>query len=156
LQKDIWCEFHKGFGHDVDRCIALGNQLAGLVKDRFLKEYLEENQETKQKVAPGDQVHEVPVHSERNTISGGFLGERCTASKRKKYVREVMAIKVRKPGKRTKLTLCFTSSDLEDVVPHEDDPVVISVVTVGRRVHRVPIDHGSLADVMFWLTFNNL
>jgi len=42
------------------------------------------------------------------------------------------------------------------MVPHEDDPVVISVVTVGRRVHRVLIDQGSSIDVMFWVTFNNL
>jgi len=53
-------------------------------------------------------------------------------------------------------TLYFTSSDLEDVVPHEDDPVVISVVTVGRKVHRVLIDQGSSTNVMFWGMFTNL
>ena len=42
------------------------------------------------------------------------------------------------------------------MVPHEDDPVVISVVTVGRKVHRILIDQGSSTDVMFWVTFNNL
>ena len=31
--------------------------------------------------------------------------------------------------------LCFTSANLGDVVPYEDDSVVIFVVTVGRRVH---------------------
>jgi len=34
--------------------------------------------------------------------------------------------------------------------------VVISVVTAGRRVHRVLVDQGSSVDVMFWLTFNKL
>jgi len=38
-RKETWCEFHKGFGHDVEHCIALGYQLAGLIKDGFLKEY---------------------------------------------------------------------------------------------------------------------
>jgi len=42
-RKDTWCEFHKRFGHDVERCIALGYQLVGLVKDEFLKEHLEGN-----------------------------------------------------------------------------------------------------------------
>jgi len=47
--------------------------LAGLVKDEFLKEYLEGDQEgSKEEVAPRDQVHEVPVHGELNTISGGL------------------------------------------------------------------------------------
>jgi len=34
--------------------------------------------------------------------------------------------------------------------------VVISVVIVGRRVHRVLIDQGSSTYVMFWSTFNKL
>jgi len=34
--------------------------------------------------------------------------------------------------------------------------VVISVVTIGRKVHRVLVDQGSSADVMFWSTFNKL
>ena len=42
------------------------------------------------------------------------------------------------------------------MVPHDNDPVVISVVTAGRKVHRVLINQGSSADVMFWSTFNKL
>jgi len=52
--------------------------------------------------------------------------------------------------------LYFTKADLQDVVPHDNDLVVISVVTVGRRVHRVLIDQGSSTNVMFWSTFNKL
>jgi len=49
--------------------------------------------------------------------------------------------------------LVFTRADLRNVVPHDNDPVVISVVTDGRKVHRVLIDQGSSADAMFWSTF---
>ena len=48
----------------------------------------------------------------------------------------------------------FRRADLLDVVPHDNDPVVISVVTAGRKVHRVLVDQGSSVDVMFWSTFN--
>ena len=34
----------------------------------------------------------------------------------------------------------FTRADLRDVVPHDNDPVVISIVTAGRKVHRVLVD----------------
>ena len=54
------------------------------------------------------------------------------------------------------IDLAFTKADLHDVVPHDNDPVVISVVTAGRKVHRVLVDQGSSADVMFWSTFNKL
>jgi len=50
----------------------------------------------------------------------------------------------------------FTRADLRDVVPHDNDPVVISIVTTGRKEHRVLVDQGSSADVMFWSTFNKL
>ena len=50
----------------------------------------------------------------------------------------------------------FTRADLQDVVPHDNDPVVISVVTTGRKVHRVLVDQGSSANVMFWSRFNKL
>ena len=52
--------------------------------------------------------------------------------------------------------LYFTKADLVGVVAHENDPVVISVVMVGRKVHRALIDKGSSADVLFWSTFVNL
>jgi len=96
LRKKAWSEFHKGFGHDVELCIALGYQLAGLIKDGFLKEYLEGSQEgSKEEIISVDQGHEVPVHGELNTISGGFSGGGCSASKRKKYTREVMIVGAR-------------------------------------------------------------
>ena len=50
--------------------------------------------------------------------------------------------------------LAFTRADLHDDVPHDNDPVVISVVTAGRKVHRVLVDQGSSADVMFLSTFS--
>ncbi|XP_068476803.1 uncharacterized protein [Phaseolus vulgaris] len=52
--------------------------------------------------------------------------------------------------------LVFTKVDLEDVVPHANNPVVISAVTAGMKVHRVLVDQGSSADVMFWTTLNKL
>jgi len=68
----------------------------------------------------------------------------------------VMSLDMRIPDHSLEPTLCFMSSDLEDMVPHEDDSMVIYVVTVGRKVHRVLIDQVSSADVMFWGTFTNL
>ena len=70
-------------------------------------------------------------------------------SQRKKHARKVMTVEAREPDQRVELDLCFTKAGLRDVVPHEDDPVVISVMTVRRRVHRVLIDQGDSTDVMF-------
>jgi len=127
------------------------------VKEGFLKEYLEADQEEpKGAFALRDQVHEIPIHGELNTISRGFSGGGSSASKRKRYARAVMSLEAMRSDHSPEPHLCFTSSDLEDVVSHEDDPVVISVVTIGKKVHIVLIDQGSSTDVMFWSMFTSL
>jgi len=52
--------------------------------------------------------------------------------------------------------ITFTKGDLRGVVLHDNDPIVISLVTAGRTVHRVLVDQGCSADVMFWPTFEKL
>ncbi|XP_068474937.1 uncharacterized protein [Phaseolus vulgaris] len=103
-----------------------------------------------------DQAHEMPIHGEVCTISGGFSRGGPTASQRKRYVRAVNSVAEEGSDDQWESDLVFTRADLRDVVPHDNDPVVISVVTVGRKVHRVLVDQGSSADVMFWSTFNKL
>jgi len=98
----------------------------------------------------------VPIHCEINTISEGFSGVGCIASQQKKYAREVMVVEVEEADQTPDVDLVFTKADRQDVVPHDNDPVVISVVTTRRRVHCVLVDQGSSADVMFWSTFNKL
>jgi len=64
--------------------LALTHQVDELVKSGFLKDYLQEPQDDQALVDAGaDQGHEVPIHGEVNTISGGFSGEGFTASQRK-------------------------------------------------------------------------
>jgi len=46
-----------------------------------------------------------------------------------------MAVEARSPDQSPEPDLYFTKADLQDVVPHDNDPVVISVVMVRRRVH---------------------
>ena len=156
-RKDSWCEFHEAFGHHIDNYLSLGYQLDELVRGGFLKDYVAESAATAALPAPtAEQAHEMLVLGEVHTIAGGFSVGGPTASQQKKYARGVNLIKERISGEPWESDLVFTRGDLRDVVPHGNDPVVISVVTAGRKVHRVLVDQGSSADVMFWSTFNKL
>ena len=125
------------------------------MRSGFLKDYVAEPAMTAALPAPAEeQAHEMPVLGEVHTIAGGFSGGGPTASQRKKYARGVNSIEERISGDPWESELVFTRADLRDVVSHDNDPMVISVVTAGREVHRVLVDQGSSADVMFWLTFN--
>jgi len=65
-----------------------------------------------------------------------------------------MTVEMQEVDQAPDIDLIFTKVDLRDVVPHDNDPVVVSVVTMGRKVHRVLVEQGSSADVTFWSTFN--
>ncbi|XP_068466260.1 uncharacterized protein [Phaseolus vulgaris] len=54
------------------------------------------------------------------------------------------------------MDITFIKEDIRHVVPHDNDPIVISLFTAGRMVHRVLVDQGRSADVMFWSTFEKL
>jgi len=134
--KDAWCEFHQAFGHHITNYLALGHQLDELGKSGFLKDYLDGSYVVAALVVPEeDQAHEMPIHGEVHTISGGFSGGGCTASQRKRYVRSVNSVAEQGADDSLDIDLAFTKADLRDVVPHDNSPVVISVVTVGRKVH---------------------
>jgi len=125
--KNAWCEFHQTYGHPIRNCLALEHQLDELVKNGFLKDYLLESQGAQTSAAPGgDQGHEMPVHGEIHTISGGFSGRGYTTSQRKKYARAMMTVEAQVADHALGINLFFTKADLRDVIPHDNDPVVIS------------------------------
>jgi len=110
--KNAWCEFHQAYGHPIHNYLALAHQLDELVKCGFLKDYLQEPQKDQALVAVGvDQGHEVSIHGEINTISEGFSGGGCTASQRKKYALEVMAVEVQETDNTLDVDLVFTKAD---------------------------------------------
>ena len=155
--KDAWCEFHQAFRHSVTNCLALGHHLDELVKSGFLNNYMVGSSGAATLAALAeDQAHETPIHGEVHTISGGFSGGGYTASQCKRYARSVNSVAEQGADDSLDIDLAFTKADLHDVVPHDNDLVVISAVTVGRRVHRVLVNQGSSTDVMFWSTFNKL
>jgi hypothetical protein len=49
--------------------------------------------------------------------------------------------------------LAFTKEDKREVMPHDDDPLVIQVQILNCDVKRVLIDSGSSADIMYWEAF---
>jgi len=156
--KDTWCEFHQTFGHTISNCLTLAHQLDELVKSGFLKHYLAGPPGAEALAAVvEEQAHEMPIHGEIHTTSSGFSGGGCTALQRKRYARSVMFVVGQVAANDLMdVDLTFTRADLHNVVPHDNDPVVISVVTAGRKVHRVLMDQGSSANVMFLSMFNKL
>jgi len=153
---DAWCEFHQTRGHDTNYCYGLRYQLSVLANRGLLAKFMKSGADEKSpEIRMAPDIHETPILGDFNTIAGGFAGGGSTSSARKRYVRSVITTATMdKPRQAPDIT--FSNDDLKGVIPHEDDPIVVSVIMMGKNVHRVLIDQGSSADVMFWSTFVGL
>jgi hypothetical protein len=92
-----------------------------------------------------------------NTILGGFAGGGESSSSRKKYVRQVMLCQeYEETDQKHEPDVSFTSKDYRDIVPHDDDPMVVTLQIFKWDVKRVLIDPGSSADILYYDTFDRM
>ncbi|GAU16655.1 hypothetical protein TSUD_326050 [Trifolium subterraneum] len=149
-------------GHDTERCFRLRDLIEDLIRRGHLRKFLEDaakgqialpKQTPNQQKGEGDgrnngEKQRVAV----NTISGGFAGGGESNSARKRYVRksrfEVCSV-VSSTFPHTP-EISFNPEDARDVIPHNDDPLVIPVQILNCGVKRVFIDSGSSADIQYW------
>ena len=57
---------------------------------------------------------------------------------------------------RLDTTITFSDFDMEGCQHPHDDPLVIRAVVANKTVHRVLIDKGSLADIIFASVFDKM
>ncbi|XP_061356477.1 uncharacterized protein LOC133300910 [Gastrolobium bilobum] len=101
-------------------------------------------------------------HGVINMISGGLSGGGETSNARKKHLKQCLAVagKVISKDKRhpgpPRPNIVWDSSELGDVLPGHDDPLVIQAIIANYGVNRVFVDHGSSADILFLPCFEAL
>ena len=94
-------------------------------------------------------------------ISGGFAGGGESSSFRKAHLRSIRfgkVIEVQAVSKLPRLdtAITFSDSDLEGCQHPHDDPLVIKAVVANKTIHRVLVDNGSSANIIFASTFDKM
>ena len=94
-------------------------------------------------------------------ISGGFVGDRESSSARKAHLHsirlgEVMEVQAVSKLPRLDTAITFSDSDLEGWQHPHDDPLVIRAVVANKTIHRVLVDNGSSADIIFASAFDKM
>ena len=87
-------------------------------------------------------------------ISGGFTGGGESSSTRKAHLRsirsgEVMEVQAMSKLPRLDTAITFSDSDLEGCQHPHNDPLVIRAVVANKTIHRVLVDNGCSADIIF-------
>ena len=94
-------------------------------------------------------------------ISGGFAGGGESSSARKAHlcsIRSGETLEVQVVSKLPQLdtTITFSNSDMEGCQHPHDDPLVIKVIVAKKTIHRVLVDNGSSADIIFESVFDKM
>ncbi|KAK2425775.1 hypothetical protein QL285_024519 [Trifolium repens] len=160
-----WCHYHRCKGHDTEKCFRLKDLIEELIRSGHLKKFIERAaQDNKARQRSPRSPRDPPTEEARekdqpriavNTIAGGFAGGGNSNNARKRYVRK----SEREPAMIGHVSfppapdLSFSPKDATDIVPHDDDPLVIQVQILNCDVKRVLIDSGSSADIMYWDAF---
>ena len=94
-------------------------------------------------------------------ISGGFAGGGEFSSARKAHLCSIRSAKIGEIQAVSKLprldtSITFSDSDLEGCQHPHDDPLVVRAIVANKTVHRVLVDNGSLADIIFASAFDKM
>ena len=157
-----YCEFHRDYGHRTDDCIQLKKEIEYLIRRGYLRRFIAfEGQAQSQAQAqhpppPPQQAttqHQQPL-GEIHLILGGFAGGGESSSSRKAYLRSIRSGEIKKVqavSKQPRLdtAITFSGSNMEGCQHPHDDPLVIRAVVANKTIHRVLVDNGSSADIIF-------
>ena len=159
-----YCEFHRDHGHWTDDYIQLRKEIEYLIRRGYLRRFVaSEGQNKAQPPPPPRQTatqHQQPS-GEIHVISGGFAGGGESSSARKAHLHsirsgEVMEVQAVSKLPRLDTTITFSDSDLGGCQHPHDDPLVIRAVVANKTIHRVLVNNGSSADIIFASAFDKM
>ena len=109
---------------------------------------------------PTPAQHQPPL-GEIDVISEGFAGGGESSLAMKAHLRSIRSgetLEVQTVSKLPRLdtTITFSDFDMEGCQHPYDDPLVIKTIVANKTVHRVLVDNGSLADIIFASAFDKM
>ena len=159
-----YCDFHKDHGNQTDDCIQLKKEIKFLIQRGHLRRYVAPEDRNRAPPPPPRQPaltqHQQPL-GEIHVIFGGFVGGGESSSARKAHLRSLKSretLEVQAVSKLPRLdtTITFSNVDLEGYQHPHDDQLVIRVVVANKTIHKVLVDNGNSADIIFASAFDKM
>ncbi|XP_016198995.1 uncharacterized protein LOC107639951 [Arachis ipaensis] len=174
VDKSKYCAFHQKYGHTTDDNVIAKDILEKLARQGLLDKYIDSRgwkrntedliQQSKITDNSRDKGKKVdsdinPPRRVINYISGGFTGEGCTNSARKRSYRAMMTMTgstSSQPVNKDKPEILFLPKDYKATDCNLDDPVVITAQVEEPLVKKILMDPGSSANLLFYSTFQKM
>ncbi|XP_070007983.1 uncharacterized protein [Nicotiana sylvestris] len=149
---NLWCEYHVTNGHQIGDCRYLRAEVATLLKNGHLREFLSDqakiNYDCNRDNVEPSKAGEDPPRLRINMIFWGNKINRVTFSAVKKTKLSVTHIKrLRKVGEDD---ITFTEEDVDGLLLLYNDALVIFLNVLDFKIKRVLVYPGSSANIIQW------
>nr|XP_016466990.1 PREDICTED: uncharacterized protein LOC107789645 [Nicotiana tabacum] len=157
IQRDpnLWCKYHGTIGHQTGDCRHLHEEVATLLKNGHLREFLSDRAKNNygrshDNMEPS-KVGEDPPRLTINMIFGGneINGVIFSATKKTK----VSVTHNKRLREVTEDDITFIEEDADGVLLPHNDALVISLNVLDFKIKHVLVDPGSLANIIQWRVF---
>ncbi|XP_065625257.1 uncharacterized protein LOC136065665 [Quercus suber] len=161
--QDKYCHFHRDHGHDTADCYDLKQQIEALIRQGKLQKFVnkEKADHNRQEPAPRrDNGRPKPSIADIRMIVGGTASIGSSKKARKMYLRSVLNVNLTGSRPNTtqveSLIIGFTEEDARRLHHPHDDALVVSIRVGDYNVHRVLINSGSSADILYYPAFQQM
>nr|XP_023875945.1 uncharacterized protein LOC111988389 [Quercus suber] len=161
--KDRYCRFHRDHGHDTADCYDLKQQIEALIRQGKLQKFVskERTDHQHQEQPPRrDNEHPRPPIGDIRMITGGMTTIGSSKKARKTYLRMVHNVQltgsVPRIGRMESPIIGFSEEDARRLHHPHEDALVITLQVGDFNMHRVLIDNGSSADILYYPAFQQM
>ncbi|XP_065638880.1 uncharacterized protein LOC136071471 [Quercus suber] len=161
--RDKYCRFHRDHSHDTADCYDLKQQIEALIRQGKLQKFVnkERADPNRQEPAPQrDNERPRPPIGDIRMIVGGTATTGSSKKARKTYLRSVQNVQLTGSAPNIawteSLIIGFSEEDARRLHHPHDDALVVSVRVGDYNVHRVLIDNGSSADILYYPAFQQM
>ncbi|XP_065622798.1 uncharacterized protein LOC111985693 [Quercus suber] len=161
--KDKNCRFHRDHGHDTADCYDLKQQIEALIRQEKLQKFVnKERTDQQHQEQPPRQENKCPRQpiGDIRMIVGGTATMGSSKKARKAYLRMVHNIQltgsVPKIARIESPIVGFSEEDARRLHHPHDDALVVTLRVGDFNMHRVLIDNGSSADILYYPAFQQM
>ena len=158
--RNKYCRFHRDHGHDTANCYDLKQQIEALIREGKLQKFVSKERtdaHTQEQAPRRENDHPRPPVGDIRMIVGGTAATGSSKKARKTYLRMVQNVQVTgsvpKIARRASTIIGFSEDDARRLYHPHDDAIVVSIRVGDYNVHRMLVDNGSLADILYYPAF---
>ncbi|XP_030948930.1 uncharacterized protein LOC115972828 [Quercus lobata] len=160
--RDKYCRFHRDHGHDTANCYDLKQQIEALIRQGKLQRFVSREKTDKPEEQTPRRENERPRQpiGDIRMIIRGTVAAGSSKKARKTYLRTVHSVQLTGSIPRMPRignpVIHFSEDDAQRLHHPHDDALVVSLQIGDYNMHRVLVDNGSSADILYYPAFQQM